>query len=373
MPQREGILTVFLQLVGAIEMAEPFIVTVIPTYQEVEYIERCIRSLMVQSWPSENHLIHVVDGGSDDGTREIVKSLANESDVSGGPEIKIIDNPHRFVADARNLSLSQLPKEATHILEMIGHVWVPPNHIEQRMLDFEELQGSQEVDSEKVAGIGTLVRESDQPLGIIGRWVEAVLQNPLASGRGQFAQFSGREETTIPPFTLYKREAVESVKGWDTTFITTQDSELNMRLVTNGWSLWRSDASYCRMAKRTSVVGWLRFGHRYGFWRTKHLLKTPERASLLEFMPWIGLLGTLLLCFSGVEVVAYYSFPAWNVPIVAYVLVLILHGILEAISRGQPTLLLGLPLMIILLHTSFSFGLLDGLLRKGRASRDRIG
>ena len=370
MPLGEAILTVSRLSVVTIEMAEPFVATVVPTYQEVEHIDRCIRSLMMQTWPSSNHLIHVVDGGSDDGTLEIVKTLANESKENGGPEIKLIDNPGRFVADARNLSLSQLPDEVTHVLEMIGHAWVPPTHIEDRMRDFEELKKDAQIGSQKIGGVGTLVRESDQPLGTVGRWIESVLQNPLASGRGQFAQFSGREQTTIPPFTLYNRIALEEVGGWDTDFITTQDSELNMRLVKNGWSLWRSDASYCRMAKRTSIIGWIRFGHRYGFWRTKHLLKTPQRASILELMPWIGLISTLILCYSSFNFLGY---PAWNFPIVAYILVLTLHGFLEAISRNQVTLIVGLPLMIILLHISFSFGLLDGLLRKGSASRDRIG
>jgi glycosyltransferase involved in cell wall biosynthesis len=363
-------LTVFRQSVVVIEMAEPFVVTVVPTFQEADYIELCLRSLMVQTWPAEQHLIHVVDGGSDDGTREIVAALSKESGKNDGPEIMLLDNPGRYVAEARNLSLSHLPEEATHVLEMIGHVWVPSNHIEERMLDLDDLEQKPNVDAKKIAGIGTLVRESDQPIGMIGRWIEAVLQNPLASGRGQFAQFSGREKTTIPPFTLYHRAALEAVGGWNTDFITTQDSELNMRLSNEGWTLWRSNASYCRMAKRTSLHGWLLFGHRYGFWRTKHLLKTPERASLLEFLPWIGLLSTLALCYLDVGVMGY---SAWFFPPIAYLLVLTLHGLLEALSRGQPTLLLGVPIMLVMLHISFSFGLLDGLLRKGRAPRDRTG
>ncbi len=350
-------------------MAEPYIVTVVPTYQEGEHIERCLRSLIIQTWPSERHLIHVVDGGSNDGTREIVAEIAKESNQNNGPEIILIDNPDRFVAQARNLSFSLLPSETTHVFEMIGHVWIPPNHIEERMLDLSDLEEHSEVDSDKIAGIGTLVRESDQDLGLIGRWIEATLQNPLASGRGQFAQFSGREKTSIPPFTIYRRAAIEALGGWDPRFITTQDSELNSRLIDDGWSLWRSDASYCRMAKRTTISGWLRFSHRYGFWRTKHLLKTPGRASILEFMPWLGLISTMILYYFQINFVSY---DAWIILPIAYIIVIFLHGFLESISRNQPSLLLGVPLLLITLHIFFSFGLLDGLLRKGKAPKDRV-
>jgi GT2 family glycosyltransferase len=325
---------------------------------------------MAQTWPANQHLIHVVDGGSDDGTRQIVEDLAKKSAANGGPEILLLDNPDRHVAEARNISLAKLPAETTHVLEMIGHVWVPPKHIESRMDEFSDLEDELGEEAEKIAGIGTLVKQSDQPLKLVGRWVEATLQNPLASGRGQFAQFTGCQRTTIPPFTLYRRTALDAVGGWDSKFITTQDSELNMRLDDQGYSLWRSDASYCRMAKRTSIIGWLRFGHRYGFWRTKHLLKSPKRASILEFLPWLGLVTTLVLCQSGTSVIGY---EAWLIPPVAYLVVLTLHGLLEGLTRGQPSLIIGLPIMLTLLHISFSFGLLDGLLRKGRPAKDRTG
>tara|TARA_B110000116_G_scaffold41352_1_gene33711 strand:- start:326 stop:1384 length:1059 start_codon:yes stop_codon:yes gene_type:complete len=350
-------------------MPEPYVVTVVPTFQEADHIERCLLSLMTQTWPAQQHLIHVVDGGSDDGTRQIVEELAKKSAAEGGPEILLLENPERFVAEARNLSLKQLPDEATHVLEMIGHVWVPPKHIESRMSEFVDLEEELGADGDKIAGIGTLVKESDQPLKLVGRWVEATLQNPLASGRGQFSQFTGCQRTTIPPFTLYRRAALDAVGGWNPEFITTQDSELNMRLDGQGWSLWRSDASYCHMAKRTSVVGWLRFGHRYGFWRTKHIRNTPQRASILEFLPWIGLLTTLALCWSGCMVGGY---PAWQIPIAAYSVVLVLHGLLESFTRSQLSLIIGVPIMLFLLHTTFSIGLLDGLLRKGRAAKDRV-
>ena len=204
--------------------------------------------------------------------------------------------------------------------------------------------------------------------------MEATLQNPMASGRGQFAQFRGRERTRVPPFTLYRRGALDEADGWDERFITTQDSELNHRLEQLGWELWRSDASSCRMAKRRTIGGWLKFGHRYGFWRMKHLRIAPRRASFLEFLPWVGLLTTLFLCCTGLKFtgLGLTDGPVWLIPPLTYAVVISLHGLFESVTRQQPTLLLGMPLMLFLLHTTFSIGLLDGLIRKGRAPKDRV-
>ena len=356
-------------------MAEhPLVATVIPVWQEVDHLERCLASFIAQDWPADRHLIQVVDGGSSDGTRDIVKRLAEESEAAGGPRVMLLDNHDRFVPHARNLSLASLPDEVELVLEMIGHVWVPANHLSRRVADLLDLESELTKEERRLAGIGTLVRESDEILGLVGRWVEATLQNPMASGRGQFAQFRGRERTHVPPFTLYRREALDEAGGWDERFITTQDSELNHRLEQSGWELWRSDVSYCRMAKRTTLGQWLRFGHRYGFWRMKHLRLAPRRASLLEFLPWVGLLITLCLWCTGLGFtgLGLTGVPVWLVPPLTYTVVLALHGLFESVTRQQPSLLIGMPLMLFLLHVTFSIGLLDGLIRKGRAPKDRV-
>ena len=63
--------------------------------------------------------------------------------------------------------------------------------------------------------------------------------------------------------------------------------------------------------------------------------------------------------------------PLWTVPPMAYGLVLLLSGILAARSGRGASSIVGVPVCLLLLHTSFSLGLMDGLVRKGRFSNDR--
>ena len=101
--------------------------------------------------------------------------------------------------------------------------------------------------------------------------------------------------------------------------------------------------------------------HRYGFWRTKVLLKHPRRLVLRELFPLIGIVATFILLFVH---------STWALlPIAMYGAVLLLSGLANA-KKGIAHFL-GVPFSLLLLHTGFTFGLVDGLFRKGRASRDR--
>ena len=99
--------------------------------------------------------------------------------------------------------------------------------------------------------------------------------------------------------------------------------------------------------------------HRYGFWRTKVLLKHPRRLVIRELLPLFGLIATILLLFN----------PTWSMILIgAYGSVLLLSGFF---CRKGPSHILGVPFCLLILHTGFTIGLFDGLIRKGRASRDR--
>ena len=138
------------------------------------------------------------------------------------------------------------------------------------MLELEEHLGS------KVGAIGCLTKTGDSK-NTVSQWVEGALSSPIGSGGGQFKQFKGRQPTKVPAFCLHRVEALRSVGGWDERFITSQDSDLSMRILAKGWQLWRSDVSCVYMHKRSTLGNWWKMSHRYGFWRTKVIMKHPNR------------------------------------------------------------------------------------------------
>lgn len=316
---------------------------VVPVLNEERYIERCIDSLLAQTMTID---VMVMDGGSEDKTLELLSKY--------GDKIKVISNPGKRVAQARNLALEHLGSEITHCLEIIGHSWIDSDHVEKLVNELKVI----ELDTGVNIGALGCRTESGDSTDTISQWVEGALSTPIGSGGGQFQKFKGRGRTKIPAFCLHRVEALRDVNGWDERFITSQDSDLSMRLLAKGWQLWRSDVSCVYMHKRSSLSNWWKMCHRYGFWRTKVILKHPKRIDVREFLPIIGL-------------IMIFTLHSWWWAPAAYGVTLLMMGTIYRQKDTDMNSILGIPLCLIILHTAFTIGLFDGLLRSGRAPRDR--
>ena len=337
--------------------SEPWLATVLPVLNEEEHIETCLRSLIQQSLPAREHVIFVLDGGSTDATRDIVQNICSGLDATKHPAIHLLDNVGRFVPHARNLALQQMSERITHVLEFNGHIEIETNHLLRMKETWERLKRQHP----QLAGLGCRVLGFDGTQSTIESIIDATLSSPLGGSSGQFASFREEGPTNVPAFALHLRSALDAVGGWDESFLTSQDSDLSMRLVKAGYELLRTPDVVVRMRRRTSFKSWFLMSHRYGFWRTKVLLKHPRRLVLRELFPLFGIVTTCIL---------WFVHPTWAlIPIAMYGAVLFLSGLAHV--KNGITHLLGVPYSLLLLHTGFTIGLIDGLFRKGRASRDR--
>ena len=335
----------------------PWLATVIPVLNEEHHISNCLTSLISQTLPSSEHMILVVDGGSTDSTVSIVNNLITETQIRGGPEIVILDNKNQYVPHARNMALEHLPESITHVLEYNGHIESDLGHLLLLKSEWERIAKRYPL----LAALGCKVVGSSQKSTIVESFIDETLQNPFGGGPGQFSTFTKEGETKTPAFALHLRSALEKVSGWDEQFITSQDSDLSMRLIKEGFTLYRTPKIVVEMKRRTSLKSWYLMSHRYGFWRTKVLMKHPSRIVFREFLPLFGAMLTVGLFVFSIQ---------WGLfPILSYTSVLLLSGIYS--SRKGIFNLLGVPLCLLILHIGFTIGLLDGFARKGRASRDR--
>ena len=74
---------------------------IIPVYNEERYIERCIDSLIKQSYPRDKMDWIVIDGNSDDRTNEIL------SQFLGQYPVRILSNKKRITPSSLNMGIKE--------------------------------------------------------------------------------------------------------------------------------------------------------------------------------------------------------------------------------------------------------------------------
>ena len=337
--------------------------TVIPCLNEKEHILNCLESLRNQTFDNSKHLIWILDGGSTDGTIEIIENYIQNLDQNHSPKIELHHNEKKFVPHARNFALKELPDSIEFIVEMIAHCTVPNDHYERREEAWNRCYSISEKGGKKLAALGVRVLPAEGNMTVQESWIESCLSSRFGGGSGQFASFSKEERTKVPAFVTHDRSALKAVDGWSEKFETSQDSDLSMRLLSSNFELMRTPSTHVNMRKRNNLANWWKMSVRYGFWRTKILMQYPSRASLREFLPLFGILITIFLA------IWFKSFA--SIPLLAYGIVLILVGINSMLYSKTISSIFGTPLCMIILHTGFSLGLIQGLIKKGKVANDR--
>jgi len=140
------------------------ITIILPTLNERGYIRDCLDCLKNQDYPNIVEIL-VVDGGSKDGTQEIV--------MAEGGNVRLIDNPRMTAAAAMNVGI----QECTTALyvRVDAHTLYTTDYVSQSVATFNESDA-------KVVG-GPMRPVGTNPFG---RAVSAVTTSPLGVGPGRF-------------------------------------------------------------------------------------------------------------------------------------------------------------------------------------------
>src|SRR5579883_1215864 len=92
------------------------IVLMMPIRNEARHLPRVLESIGNQSFSHNRLYLIVVDGQSDDGSREIAQRFLTTSDIAGC----IVDNPRRKIPIALNLALQHTSNRDV-VVRLDGH------------------------------------------------------------------------------------------------------------------------------------------------------------------------------------------------------------------------------------------------------------
>jgi glycosyltransferase involved in cell wall biosynthesis len=308
------------------------VTVVIPVLNEIDTIAAAVRSVQAQDYEGRIE-IAAADGGSTDGTKEVLDSLAAED-----PAVIVIDNPARSVASGLNVAIAASTGEM--IVRCDGHSVLPPEYVST------VVAALQETGAANVGGV-------QHPLGmaVVERAIAAAMSSRL--GSGGVAYRSGR--TPGPTDTVYlgafRRETLEALRGFNESLSCNEDYELNYRIRAAGGVVRLDPTLRVEYRPRSSFKLLWRQYYRYGRCKRRMLRLHPEALRLRQLGPpgfVLGLLASLILAFG--------PFPMLSVILPAgYLAIATVFALLGVIRRRDFAALL-MPVALATMHTSWGIG-----------------
>lgn len=315
----------------------------IPCRNEAQAIENCLRNVFSFDPPAGGFEVIVIDGMSDDGTREKLASLRNRY-----PGLTVLDNPSRTTPHAMNIGIRQARGE------FIIRTDVRCVHPKGYLKDLIEL--SERTRADNVGGVlipaGTTYSQ---------RAIAAAYRSSLAMG-GALRDRGGFEgETDAVYGGCFRRKRLIDAGMYDEEMIRNQDDELSFRLRSSGGKIMQSGRIKVQYFPRKKFRQlWKQF-LQYGYWKVSVLKKHPKQSSVRHLFP-----GMLVAGFALLAALSPFSRYA------LYALILYTGGYLASIGaesfriakRDDVTLTPGVMLAIASIHTGFGTGFLIALLSR---------
>lgn len=325
----------------------PLVSIIMPVRNERAFIERSLGAVLAQDYPAQSIEVLVVDGMSDDGTRDIVRAMA---DNPRGVRVLLLDNPARIVPTALNIGLRQARGEV--IVRVDGHCEIAPDYVQQCV---ETLQ---QTGADNVGGVWDTIGET-----YAARVIAIAQSSPFGIGNVAYRvrrPTPGFVDTV--PFGAYRREVFERIGGFDERLVRHQDYEFNVRLRQAGGKIYYTPAIQARYYSRSSFRKLARQYFEYGFWKAFVTLENPRALAWRHLAP-IGLVGALAggaVLSTAVPPLRPLYAGLW----VVYALACLLMALKEVRRAGWRCLPL-LPAAFAAIHLSWGAGFWWGLLHNG--------
>ena len=317
-------------------MTNPNVSIIIPCRNEEKYISKCVNSILNQDYTGEIEVL-VVDGMSDDKTREIVQNFNN-------PKVRLIDNPHQFTPHAMNIGL----REASYdlIIRIDAHAIALPSFIQNNVNSIFE---SEEI---MCAG-GKIINVYENK---ISRSIGLAMSSVFGVGNATFRVGGEKKFVDTLAFGIYKKEVFDKIGIFDEDLIRNQDDELNFRLIKSGYKILYNPDIQSEYYVRGSIKKLFKQYYQYGYWKVyvnkKHKTITTVRQMIPLFFV-LGLMFGAILSF----IVPYFVWLFLG-GISMYVLLALYFGIKSAKNITES---LKVALIFPILHFSYGWGYLTGI------------
>jgi len=319
------------------------------TYNEEKSIEKTLKSFLEQRLDNMEREILIVDGNSQDKTREIVRSYTEKYSF-----IKLLDNPEVKNPFGRNIGIEASGGE---YIAMLGAHTIYKNDYIRICIKKMEETGSIGAAGKVITSIEKNSKEAEL--------CELILTSKFGVSGESFRTVK-EGYTTAVNFPVFKREVFEKIGLYDTSLHRNQDNEFNQRVIDNGFKLYNTWETECYYYPSDTLKGLFLYAYRNGFWNAKSLFQNPESMKIHHYIPFVFTVTLLLMAIFGIA--GLFVNSTLQLSLLSFVtcvhLITGLFFSLKIKKYRTAANILTLPFLFFAFHFSYGWGTLRGLFSK---------
>ena len=321
---------------------DPEVSVILPIRNEGKYIEKCLSTIMGQDYDLDKIEILIVDGDSEDNTKEIVKKICAEY-----KNVKLLHNPRGIVSTGMNIGIRNA--KGNVIVRVDGHTVLEKDYI---------IQGIEYLKKTQADNVGGLMRATGTTY--LSRVIAFATSSPFGVGDGAF-HYSIKEQYVDTVYMgIYPMEVFHKIGLFDEELVRNQDDELNYRLRKAGGRIFMTPQIKSNYYNRGSLKSLWRQYFQYGFWKIRVFQKHPKMMQLRQFIP---------ACFA-LSIMTCILLSSWNHLFLYLLLSILLSYIIfnffscfRIAKRESWKYLPMLPIVFATLHLSYGTGFSTGLVK----------
>ena len=320
----------------------PFVSVIIAIRNEEKFIAQCLQSVVDQDYPHDQMEVLVVDGRSEDRSREIVAEFSSKY-----PMIRLLDNSRISAPAGLNLGIRQARGEV--IVRVDGHCSLEPDYVSQCVRYLRESGAD---------NVGGLMKAVGQDY--VGQVIALAINSFFGSGGSKFHYAAQEQYVDTVYLGAFPRHVFDRVGYFDERLMRNQDYELNYRIRAAGGKIFLSPAISSYYYGRSTLRDLWHQYFQYGFWKLEMLQIHPRSVQprhLVAPLFVFSLFATGLLGF-----VHHGFLNLFLLTIASYSLASLLSSLLIARRKGWRYFPL-LPVAFAVMHFGWGLGFLLGLVR----------
>jgi succinoglycan biosynthesis protein ExoA len=319
---------------------------VIPALNEAEGIASVVEQML-----GDEHLVDplvvVADGGSSDGTREVVREISKRN-----TRVRLLDNPQRLQSAGVNRAVEAMAGDRPWLVRVDAHSEYPKNYASS-LIEEAVRTGATSV----VVSVNTIGQTQFQ------RAVAAAQNSPLGTGGSPHRNASSGQWVDHGHHGLCRLADYRAVGGYDETFSHNEDAELDVRLARQGARIWLTDRVRSNYYPRRTVKALAQQYFNYGRGRARTVLKHGTPLKMRQAAPLAVAPAVAALALTPI-------FWAFALPALAWSLAAVSAGAALALSRRDPVLLMSGPAAMAM-HLGWSAGFWTELAARAHARTRR--